>query len=539
MKNNSIYINDLPSEDNNLKGEKYNSNFLLNLKNFSRNIKIYIQKNHRHKDSKFNNFLYEFNPKYDFEKINQKLKNRKQEQQKKQDEIYEFNYSSKIASKICKSEELRMRLASELDRYSNKSSICETYDLIYKLAMIYSSKIKKYEINFGIFYETPHDFWDTILIEVMKLNNCNVVILTRTLFDNLLLDRADLNTEKIDCNYCFKEINKLKKFINNISSLDEKIEIKSFWNNFNQKNILRSEKLIKKPFLKNKFMEKYLNPIYEFLIKLIRDLNNKDDWRDTSEVFYKQNSVKDKIKANMKRLRYNYLLQKRRICYQSFITSSDQLSLLKDYKKKFVYYPLPVEPERTTVPEGGYYWYHLLSTVTTIRSILPKNIILLVKEHPNMFRKRHPLLAYRSSFFYQEIASLSNTYLLSHDLSSPLIIKSAKIVIVNSGSSGFEAFINGTSVITLGFPWYKDINGIIHADTNKKLSNALKKLLNNKDPQLYEIKNNLSEFLDKKTFIYGSNPRGLSKILNNFSNKELETHSLRSAYSLMSYFNCF
>ena len=362
-----------------------------------------------------------------------------------------------------------MRLASELDRYSNKSSICETYDLIYKLALIYSSKIKKYEINFGIFYETPHNFWDTILIEVMKLNNCNVVILTRTLFDNLLLDREDLNTEKIDCNYCFKEINKLKKFIKNISSLDEKIEIKSFWNNFNQKNILRSQKLIKKSFIYN-FMENYLNPIYEFLLKLIRDFKNKEDWRDTSEVFYKQNSLKDKIKANMKRLRYNYLLYKRRSYYQSFITSSDQLSLLKDYKKKFVYYPLPVEPERTTVPEGGDYWYHLLSTVSTIRSILPKNIILLVKEHPNMFRKRHPLLAYRSSFFYQEIASLSNTYLLSHDLSSPLIIKSAKIVIVNSGSSGFEAFINGTSVITLGFPWYKDINGIIHADTDKKLS---------------------------------------------------------------------
>ena len=286
-------------------------------------------------------------------------------------------------------------------------------------------------------------------------------------------------------------------------------------------------------------MENYLNPIYEFLIKLIRDFKNKEDWRDTSEVFYKQNSVKDKIKANMKRLRYNYLLYKRRSYYQSFITSSDQLSLLKDYKKKFVYYPLPVEPERTTVPEGGDYWYHLLSTVSTIRSILPKNIMLIVKEHPNMFRKRQPLLGYRSSFFYKEIASLSNTYLLSHDISSPLIIKSAKIVVVNSGSSGFEAFINGTSVITLGSPWYKDLNGIIHADTNKKLSNALKKLLNNKDPQLYEIKNNLSEFLDKKTFIYGSTPNGLSKILNNFSNKELENHSLRSAYSLISYFNCF
>ena len=63
-----------------------------------------------------------------------------------------------------------------------------------------------------------------------------------------------------------------------------------FTDKFNQKNILSSQKLIKNTFLKNQFMEKYFSPIYEFLIKLIRDFKNKEDWRDTSEIFYKQNS---------------------------------------------------------------------------------------------------------------------------------------------------------------------------------------------------------------------------------------------------------
>ena len=115
----------------------------------------------------------------------------------------------------------------------------------------------------------------------------------------------------------------------------------------------------------------------------------------------------------------------------------------------------------------------------------------------------------------------------------------AVLQMLETPPSGFESFLNGTSVITLGSPWYKDLKGIIHADKNTKLSNALKKLINNKDPQLYEIKNNLNEFLDKKTFIYGSTPKGLDKILNNFSYKELENHSFRSAYSLISYINCF
>ena len=48
-----------------------------------------------------------------------------------------FNDSSRIASDICKSRKLRLRLAFELDRYSDKLTISETYDLIYRLSLIF------------------------------------------------------------------------------------------------------------------------------------------------------------------------------------------------------------------------------------------------------------------------------------------------------------------------------------------------------------------------------------------------------------------
>ena len=204
-------------------------------------------------------------------------------------------------------------------------------------------------------------------------------------------------------------------------------------------------------------------------------------------------------------------------------------------KKRFVYYPLPVEPERTTIPEGGENWYHLLSTISLIRSVLPKNNMLIIKEHPSMFMERHPLFGYRSSLFYQEITNLPNTYLVSHNVSSHLIIKLSKVVIINSGSSGFEAFLNGTSVISLGSPWYKDIKGIINASTNKDLSSALKLLISQKDTTLSQIKKSLGEFLKRKKFIYGSTSAGLSKLLNNLSNKKIKEHSYKSAFSLLNY----
>ena len=196
-----------------------------------------------------------------------------------------------------------------------------------------------------------------------------------------------------------------------------------------------------------------------------------------------------------------------------------------------------MEPERTTVPEGGENWFHLLSTITTIRSLVPDNIPLLVKEHPDMFRQRQPITGYRSASFYKEITKLPNTYLLNHELSSPMVIRSAKIVIASSGSSGFEAFLNGTSVITLGYPWYRDLKGIKCASSKKDLSNALKFLLTKENPKLIEIKKSLSEFLAKKTFVYGSTLPGMDKILNNFTQEELENHSSKSAKSLICYIN--
>ena len=230
MNKNCIYINSLPCKDNNHRGKKYNDNFLFTLSKKSKNnLKIYVNNNQdRNKIYNFKNYLYQFNAKEIFDKLVRNYKEEKYSFKNKKEKIYQFEESSKIASYICKSKKLRLRLASELDRYSNKFTMSETYDLIYKLALIYFSKLKKFEINHGIFYETPHSFWDTILLEVMKLINCSVVILTRTLFDNLLLDREDLYTNQKKCNHCLFEIYKIRDYIKNISSSEKYIEIKSF-----------------------------------------------------------------------------------------------------------------------------------------------------------------------------------------------------------------------------------------------------------------------------------------------------------------------
>ena len=68
MNNHNIYINSLPSKDNNIKGKKYNNFFLSYLNNKSQSkAKLFINKNSRHQNPYFKDYLYELNAKEIFE----------------------------------------------------------------------------------------------------------------------------------------------------------------------------------------------------------------------------------------------------------------------------------------------------------------------------------------------------------------------------------------------------------------------------------------------------------------------------------------
>ncbi len=126
---------------------------------------------------------------------------------------------------------------------------------------------------------------------------------------------------------------------------------------------------------------------------------------------------------------------------------------------KFVCVFLHFQPERTSIPEGGRFAPQI-NAISALRSQLPGDWSLLVKEHPSMFllKSKRP---FRHPDFYPLVANMPNTYLLDETLSSFDLIDQAQAVATLTGTVGFEALCRGCVAIALGDASYRGYPGVV------------------------------------------------------------------------------
>ena len=83
---------------------------------------------------------------------------------------------------------------------------------------------------------------------------------------------------------------------------------------------------------------------------------------------------------------------------------------------KYWIFFLHYQPERSTLPEGGLY-FNQFEAIARLRSLLPIDVTILVKEHPSTFRRLSDP-RYRNKSFYRKINSLTKTFLIGFSQSS-------------------------------------------------------------------------------------------------------------------------
>jgi hypothetical protein len=145
--------------------------------------------------------------------------------------------------------------------------------------------------------------------------------------------------------------------------------------------------------------------------------------------------------------------------------------------EKYVYFPLHLIPESTTLNKSPFY-PNELSVIEAIAKSLPLNWKLYVKEHGTMIGER-PLS------FYKYIQRLSNVRLMELDYYNdpkPWILNAVGVVTL-SGSSAFEAAMLGKKSIIFGNTFFEVMEGIekIHAlpDLPKMIRNFEQPLTDN------------------------------------------------------------
>ena len=114
--------------------------------------------------------------------------------------------------------------------------------------------------------------------------------------------------------------------------------------------------------------------------------------------------------------------------------------------ESFAFFPLQFEPEMASSLFAPFYRDQLWLARLAARS-LPVHFKLYIKEHPSMF-------SYRARAFYKELKKIPNVKLIKPSEMSFGITQAAKIVIITTGTAGWEAILMKKPVITFGGAFY-------------------------------------------------------------------------------------
>lgn len=153
----------------------------------------------------------------------------------------------------------------------------------------------------------------------------------------------------------------------------------------------------------------------------------------------------------------------------------------------FVYFALHLQPERSTVPDAGNFWYQAYA-IAELRQTLPSNFLIIVGEHPQQIGRTGPDLRqrnFRSSKDYDLIVSMPNVEIAHWGLTSSALIREAELTASCTGSAGWESLCSGKPAICFAPTWYSNVQACLEWSSDKVSEGSLAELMS-LDPNLVQ-----------------------------------------------------
>ncbi len=144
--------------------------------------------------------------------------------------------------------------------------------------------------------------------------------------------------------------------------------------------------------------------------------------------------------------------------------------------KPFVYVPLSLQHERSTMPCAGF-MYNQKAYIQALIANVPKGFNIIIKENPKQFY--FPYLngiLNRDKEFYGDLLA-DHVYFAPLDFPTHDLIAESSCVAVTTGSAGFEAVVgHGIPVICFSKNWYSSLEGVSFVPDQRKLIEFFTKL---------------------------------------------------------------
>jgi len=280
----------------------------------------------------------------------------------------------------------------------------------------FSTLLYQKKIELIIFHMLPHFGSDYLLVKIAEKMNIKTLLLYQSLTPNRFFyitdldDFGDFKTSRVEFSYPF-----------------QKIEFKTRRVQFYMKNI----KL------------KYRSCNYVLLQRLRRYI-----FRSMGRM-----SFLGLLKSYMDCLKFKYYYNK---------MAEDRV----DFRAKYVYFPLQLQPELTTSTLGGLFSDQLLA-VERLSSIIPKDWYIYVKENPKQ------LEGHRGDYFFKRLSLIPNVKYLKKSVNSFDLMANSQFVATITGTAGWEALLHEKVCVVFGKAWYQNFSGVIKYRDNLTLNDIL------------------------------------------------------------------
>lgn len=205
-------------------------------------------------------------------------------------------------------------------------------------------------------------------------------------------------------------------------------------------------------------------------VKVVSDLDDANSGKygknekivNTSSLYKeKGRSLQDSFEGDYANTRFmNQMLADQSVtqelydCYHARATDPGTLA-----SKKFVYFPLAGQPERTSNPQADIFTNQLL-VVNLLSHSVPADWAVLVKEHPNQFHPNFAVNMCRSIDYYETLLGVPRVVVVPSMSDSFDLIDHASLVATTGGTAAMEAIARGKPVLLFGDAWYRDCPGV-------------------------------------------------------------------------------
>lgn len=163
-------------------------------------------------------------------------------------------------------------------------------------------------------------------------------------------------------------------------------------------------------------------------------------------------SVKDRIKsALIKNSAPNWQRSYVRRLSKHALNSNAVDELIAS-ERRFVYFPLHLQPELTTATFGGVYQDQLYA-IELLSTLLKEDCMILVKENPKQ------TFFQRGELFFLRLGALGNVRLVNGAYSTYTLLEESQFAATISGTACWEALKGGKKCLIFGQAWYSALPG--------------------------------------------------------------------------------